>query len=252
MILGDDEATSLLADGDEGSETATPSPIEIDIWAEEGERLRSRKASSRSNPSRYSPAAQVERRHPTGNSKTRKQSRKPPPPSPVTSTRNWPTSRMRSKRARRRRRWQSRPASDFPDPDGQREGATVRNGFRTGRLRSSCLTAARRTAARPVRSEGTGPQAGRDPGPLRGRGDDHRRRHRPARFPLRASARARHEGEEGHRALQRPRLRARLDRDPHPRADSGQAGSRGRGPELGRNMVRLGDIYNRTDPRRHR
>ncbi len=36
VILGDDEATSLLADGDEGSETEASSPIEIDIWAEDG------------------------------------------------------------------------------------------------------------------------------------------------------------------------------------------------------------------------
>ena len=54
---------------------------------------------------------------------------------------------------------------------------------------------------------------------------------RPARHALRAAARARHEGLEGRRAEGRPLLRARDDRDPHPRADPRQAGRRRRGPE---------------------
>ena len=54
---------------------------------------------------------------------------------------------------------------------------------------------------------------------------------RPARHPLRAAARAGHEGVEGRRAEGRPELRARDDRDPHPRADPGQAGRGRRGPE---------------------
>ena len=54
---------------------------------------------------------------------------------------------------------------------------------------------------------------------------------RPARHPLRAEARAGHEGREGRRAEGRPLVRARDDRDPHPRADPGQAGRRRRGAE---------------------
>ena len=40
-----------------------------------------------------------------------------------------------------------------------------------------------------------------------------------------------HQGQEGHPAQGRPRLRARLDRHPHPGADPRQAGGRRRGPE---------------------
>ena len=54
---------------------------------------------------------------------------------------------------------------------------------------------------------------------------------RPARQPLRAAARAGHEGLEDHPAQGRPRLRARLDRHPHPRPDPRQEGRRRRGPE---------------------
>ena len=75
------------------------------------------------------------------------------------------------------------------------------------------------------------PQAGRDAGPLRGRGEDRRRRQRPARLPLRTAPGAGHQGQESHRARQRPRLRAGLDRHPHPRPDPRQTGGRGRGPE---------------------
>ncbi len=65
-------------------------------------------------------------------------------------------------------------------------------------------------------------------GPLRrgGPGDGHG--HRPAREPLRAAPRARHQDVEGERAEGRPRLRARGHRRAHPRADPRQAG-RGRG-----------------------
>ena len=68
-------------------------------------------------------------------------------------------------------------------------------------------------------------------GALQGRGEDRRHRQRPARLPLRTAPGARHQGEEGDRALQRPRLRAGLDRHPHPGADPRQAGGRGRGAE---------------------
>ena len=59
------------------------------------------------------------------------------------------------------------------------------------------------------------------------------RRHggRPARDPLRAAARPGHQGEPRHPAARRPGLRARDHRDPHPRADPGQAGGRRRGAQ---------------------
>ena len=60
---------------------------------------------------------------------------------------------------------------------------------------------------------------------------DRRRGQRPARLSLRVAPRARYQGEESHRAGQRPRLRARLDRHSHPRPDSRQAGGRSRGAE---------------------
>ena len=67
--------------------------------------------------------------------------------------------------------------------------------------------------------------------PLRGRGAAARDRQRPAREPLRAPARAGDQGLQGRPAQGRPRLRARLDRHPDPRADPRQEGGRGRGPE---------------------
>ena len=66
---------------------------------------------------------------------------------------------------------------------------------------------------------------------LRGRRDRRRRDLRTARHALRASARPRNEGREGRCAQGRPLVRARHDRDPHPRADPRQAGRRRRGPE---------------------
>ena len=75
------------------------------------------------------------------------------------------------------------------------------------------------------------PQTDRGARPLRGRGEDRRRRQRPARLPLRTAPRPRHQSQESHRAGERPRLRAGLDRHPHPRADPRQTGGRGRDPE---------------------
>ena len=66
---------------------------------------------------------------------------------------------------------------------------------------------------------------------LRRRRDRRRRDRRPARHALRAPARPGDEGLEGRRAEGRPLLRARDDRDPHPRADPRQAGGRRRGAE---------------------
>ena len=65
----------------------------------------------------------------------------------------------------------------------------------------------------------------------RRRGAADRHRLGPARHALRAAARARHEGLARLRAARRPRLRARDDRDPHPRADPRQAGRRRRGAQ---------------------
>ena len=74
--------------------------------------------------------------------------------------------------------------------------------------------------------EATAKRAARVAAPLRGRGAAARHRQRPAREPLRAPARARDQGLQGRPAQGRPRLRARLDRHPHPRADPGQEGGR--------------------------
>ena len=69
------------------------------------------------------------------------------------------------------------------------------------------------------------------PRELRRRGDRRRPDLRAARDALRAAARARHEGRQGRAAEGRPLVRARDDRDPHPRADPRQAGRRRRGAE---------------------
>ena len=71
----------------------------------------------------------------------------------------------------------------------------------------------------------------RGPRPLRRRGEDRRHRRRPAHHPLRAAPRARHQDEQGRPAQGRPRLRARGDRHPHPRADPRQDGGRRRGAQ---------------------
>ncbi len=73
--------------------------------------------------------------------------------------------------------------------------------------------------------------AGRDARALRDRGEGGRPGHRAAHHPLRAAARARDQGLEGRAAEGRPRLRARRDRHPDPRADPGQARGRRRGAE---------------------
>ena len=53
----------------------------------------------------------------------------------------------------------------------------------------------------------------------------------PRVVQVRAAARAGHQGLQGRGAARRPLLCARDDRDPHPGADPGQAGGRGRGAE---------------------
>ena len=67
--------------------------------------------------------------------------------------------------------------------------------------------------------------------PLRDRGEGRRHDGRPAHHALRDPPRAWHQGRQSRAAEGRPRLRARRDRDPHPRADPRQAGGRRRGPE---------------------
>ena len=88
----------------------------------------------------------------------------------------------------------------------------------------------RRSRARPSERPRRGTAR---PGPreLRRRRDDRRRDRRAPRHALRAAARPGDEGLEGGGAQGRPLLRARHDRDPHPRADPRQAGRRRRGAE---------------------
>ena len=86
--------------------------------------------------------------------------------------------------------------------------------------------------SRPSRDGEDGACAARGPQPLQDRGEADRHRHRPAREPLRAAARAGHEGRQDRPAQGRPRLRARLDRHQDPGPDPGQEGRRGRGAEL--------------------
>ena len=74
-------------------------------------------------------------------------------------------------------------------------------------------------------------EPGRGARALRRRGEGDRHRRRAAHHPLRAAAGAGDEGRQGGPAEGRPRLRAGGDRHPHPRADPGQAGGRGRGAQ---------------------
>ena len=73
--------------------------------------------------------------------------------------------------------------------------------------------------------------AGRGARPLRRRGAGDRQGRRAAHHALRAAAGAGDQGRQGRAAQGRPRVRAGGVRHPHPRADPGQAGGRGRGAE---------------------
>ena len=117
----------------------------------------------------------------------------------------------RGHRARLRRAYagDGLPASRPLPPEGEPAGTRRRD----GRQRPH------RTGSRPGARE------------LRRRGDDRRHDRRPACRPLRAPARPWDEGLEGRGTEGRPLVRARDDRDPHPRADPRQAGGRGRGSE---------------------
>ena len=121
------------------------------------------------------------------------------------------------------------------DPDGE-QARRRRHDFGRDRLRDAARSPSpagdrRRPRARTQGPRGGGAHPARDPRALRRRGEDRRRRLRSPREPLRAEAGAGDQGLEDHPALRRPRLRAGVDRHPHPRADPGQAGGRGRGPE---------------------
>ena len=119
-----------------------------------------------------------------------------------------------------------------PDPDGQPARRHHLGGDRLpAAVPARARARQRRQGPRPERPAGDRPQADRSARPLRGRGEDRRRRQRPARLPLRTAPRSRHQSQESHRARERPRLRAGLDRHPHPRADPRQTGGRGRGAE---------------------
>ena len=112
------------------------------------------------------------------------------------------------------------------------------------------LPAARPVGARPLaagadqrrRARAGRRRADRGAAALRRRGAHRRHRLRPARHPLRAQARAGHQGRQGGRAARRPRVRPRHHRDPHPRADPGQAGRRRRGAQ---------PVAQHGHPRRH-
>ena len=128
----------------------------------------------------------------------------------------------RARRARHRR-------------DARVSGDALRTADRRRRVQApgpvapAALEAGRRPERRgdPARCRGTR----HVPRALRSRGDGRRDDLRPARYPLRAATRARHEGGQGRQPQGRPQLRARHDRDPHPRADPGQVRRRRRGPE---------------------
>ena len=119
-------------------------------------------------------------------------------------------------------------------------GVDGRTGARLRRAAERCVSASRPDAAEgqppgPRRRRGRERADRACPRPgarqLRRRRDDRRHDLRPARRPVRAPARARYEGLEGRRPPGRPLLCTRDHRDPHPRADPGQAGGRCRGPE---------------------
>ena len=120
-------------------------------------------------------------------------------------------------------------------PDGQaRRGGVTESEEIDYKLPADqgCSSAARRDQGPDMRDhEAVGQGAARGARPLRRRGEARRHRHRPARHPLRAAARARDQGRQGRPAQGRPRLRARLHRHPHPGADPRQAGGRRRGPQ---------------------
>ena len=121
------------------------------------------------------------------------------------------------------------------ETDGGRAASSIRRRRRPGEYRLPDRTLLRKSppAAKDASatSARTADAARADARALRRRGDARRPDRRPARDALRAAARARHEGVEGRAAEGRPLLRARDDRDPHPRADPGQAGGRRRGAE---------------------
>ena len=101
------------------------------------------------------------------------------------------------------------PATGPVDPEGQPTG----KGRQRRHERTDCQAARR------------------DPLAFRRRRHDRRPDRRAKGGAVRASAGAGNEGLEGGGAPRRSLLRARDDRDPHPGADPGQAGGRGRGAE---------------------
>ncbi len=143
-----------------------------------------------------------------------------------------------------------RPAPRALHPGGGRGRAPARARGRGARDAGAAVRAARPGDRRlqapgpraPARVEARlglergGEPAGRGgarhvPRAFRRRGDRDRADLRAPRHTLRAAARPRHEGRQGREPEGRPVLRARHDRDPHPRADPRQAGGRRRGPE---------------------
>ena len=126
-----------------------------------------------------------------------------------------------------RRRAPTEPclARSRPHANGQQArkvGSPPRTRSPTARRRRRRSSAARPTRAGYPRSRGDREGAARVAAAFRGRSAAAGHRQRPAREPLRASARARDQGLQGGPASRRPRLRAGVDRHPHPRPIPGK------------------------------
>ena len=185
-----------------------------------------RKARSRSHAV-GSPVARAGRRRPSA---LRRRS-----PRRSTPSRRSPTSSGRAATTAVRRR----AAGSAPDrAAGAARGSA--DALRRGDVGARRVQAPRRR--RPPDLAGARRRLGRDHGArcraarpdaraFRRRGDGDRPDLGPARDALRAPARAGDEGRQGRGAEGRPLVRARHDRDPHPRADSRQAGGRCRASE---------------------
>ena len=127
---------------------------------------------------------------------------------------------------------QSEPAPlVVEEPTALRRGHLGERGLHAARRRRPHAVARADRRLRP-RDDGARRRASRpDARALRDRGDRHRPDLRPARHALRAAARAGDEGRQGRGTQGRSLVRARDDRDPHPRADPRQAGRRRRAAE---------------------
>ena len=170
---------------------------------------------ARSPPPLPEPAPRVRRRTAAGR-RRRRSSRTSSSRGRCSSSTRSPS---RSPRIRPRPRSSTSPSTDGEDDRLHASRPERPAPLEAGREGHCRVQRPRRRGARPGAQE------------LRRRRDRRRRDRRPARDALRAAARPGDEGLEGRRAEGRPLLRARDDRDPHPRADPRQAGGRRRGAE---------------------